>query len=512
MDSLFESESEQEDECSLTLSNLQQHDLCSSQFRTPSRQNTAYTADTSASSAQCTVLSSLSACTSVARSMNRNSSLLSREYMRLTKKRKYVSRKRSLDMKSEDRVRDVKRRKALSPEDICASKMSSCCNQGCMRLITLELFTQWREQFIPLSQSRLNTLVMQTIHQGRQQPKVDKKYFYPLPSGWRACSVTVCKVYGISIRHFGELAQQVRKGADESFRSCRAKTNGWKHIFVPWVMEYADKFGNQMPDSNVIEISVGNKFQIYQKFKFFIDEMTSKGIELPSETMSRSWFYKLWSTHLDSTVKVPKSNKFSKCDICCKFKERLSNSGVPFSKRARWMAEFDEHLEMQMKERCEYYRRRSLARSDPHEAWCLMVDGMAQFITNLPSFSTYKPKALFGKKTYDLHVMGVMFHGSPCPYVFVHDSSVPTGPNNTIQCIWNAILDRSRTTRLPPTLFIQLDNTASDNKNHHVLEFCAWLVEEGYFKEVRSHVKYFRTSTHTSSGQAWFHDGRPYSR
>jgi hypothetical protein len=40
-------------------------------------------------------------------------------------------------------------------------------------------------------------------------------------------------------------------------------------------------------------------------------------------------------------------------------------------------------------------------------------------------------------------------------------------------------------------LYIQLDNTASDNKNHHVLEFCSFLVGNGYFEEVL-----ISTSTH----------------
>ena len=108
---------------------------------------------------------------------------------------------------------------------------------------------------------------------------------------------------------------------------------------------------------------------------------------------------------------------------------------------------------------------------------------MVQHLTNVPAF-TVKSKSLFGKQTYDLHIIGVMFHGAKQPYVYVHDSSVPTGPNNTIQCIWNALFEQSKVQRLPPILYIQLDNTASDNKNHHVLEFASWLVEEAYFQEV----------------------------
>lgn len=38
---------------------------------------------------------------------------------------------------------------------------------------------------------------------------------------------------------------------------------------------------------------------------------------------------------------------------------------------------------------------------------------------------------------------------------------------------------------LPDLLYIQLDNTARENKNKYVLAFLALLVEEGIFSEVR---------------------------
>ena len=140
-----------------------------------------------------------------------------------------------------------------------------------------------------------------------------------------------------------------------------------------------------------------------------------------------------------------------------------------------------------------------------------MIDGMAQHVTNVPSFPQ-KPKSLFSKQTYDLHVLGVMFHGAASPHVYVHDSSVPTGPNNTIQCIWNAVSEQSKVQKLPPILYLQLDNTASDNKNHHVLEFAAWLVEEGYFQEVIFTSKIFSHLTQDLNlGKGWVHDGRTYA-
>jgi hypothetical protein len=38
--------------------------------------------------------------------------------------------------------------------------------------------------------------------------------------------------------------------------------------------------------------------------------------------------------------------------------------------------------------------------------------------------------------------------------------------------------------KLPPTLWIQLDNTAKDNKNRYVFSYCHSLVDMGLFQEV----------------------------
>lgn len=38
--------------------------------------------------------------------------------------------------------------------------------------------------------------------------------------------------------------------------------------------------------------------------------------------------------------------------------------------------------------------------------------------------------------------------------------------------------------RLPPVLYLQLDNTARENKNKYVMAFLAYLVQAGVFKEV----------------------------
>ncbi len=41
---------------------------------------------------------------------------------------------------------------------------------------------------------------------------------------------------------------------------------------------------------------------------------------------------------------------------------------------------------------------------------------------------------------------------------------------------------------VPENLYIQMDNTARENKNRYVLAFCALLVELNIFKKVNKHI------------------------
>ena len=66
----------------------------------------------------------------------------------------------------------------------------------------------------------------------------------------------------------------------------------------------------------------------------------------------------------------------------------------------------------------------------------------------------------------------------------------------------NIILDiLSRQPHIPPVLYLQLDNTARENKNQYLLAFLAFMVEQKVFTEVitliHTHiVAYTHTHTH----------------
>lgn len=57
----------------------------------------------------------------------------------------------------------------------------------------------------------------------------------------------------------------------------------------------------------------------------------------------------------------------------------------------------------------------------------------------------------------------------------------PHDANLVINVLVDVILKRET---LPPVLYLQLDNTARENKKKYVMAFLAYLVQAGIFKEV----------------------------
>ena len=80
------------------------------------------------------------------------------------------------------------------------------------------------------------------------------------------------------------------------------------------------------------------------------------------------------------------------------------------------------------------------------------------------------------------HITGVINHaygGS----VFIDLFGWPHDANLVLNVLMNTISKREV---LPDVLYLQLDNTARENKNQYVMGFLALLVEIGVFKEVSS--------------------------
>jgi len=117
----------------------------------------------------------------------------------------------------------------------------------------------------------------------------------------------------------------------------------------------------------------------------------------------------------------------------------------------------------------------------------VIIDGMDQAKTNLPN-TKFIAKSTSGLWRLRTHITAAIVHTrAPCgklAYAFIDMLQYPHDSNMTITVLMNVLIEFQKGHQLPPTLFIQVDNTVRENKNKFVLGFCAILVELQIFQKV----------------------------
>ena len=174
---------------------------------------------------------------------------------------------------------------------------------------------------------------------------------------------------------------------------------------------------------------------------------------------------------------------FAKCDVCVR---QRSKDGL---RRTQQERDLDckltaDHLEAVAKEKACYYQHRSKARRTPTEYMSMIIDGADQSKYDLPYWCE-RSHASDETTRLKMHLYGVLVHGRGA-YVFTSPDHEEQGHNTTIQCIWEVIVDQyvKNGNKLPPVLFLQLDNTTKQNKGRFVFAFLSLLVEHGVFERI----------------------------
>lgn len=81
------------------------------------------------------------------------------------------------------------------------------------------------------------------------------------------------------------------------------------------------------------------------------------------------------------------------------------------------------------------------------------------------------------------HIVGALFHGGST-YAMIDLNQYPHDSNLTLNCLLHSLALQARAGKLTPTVYIQLDNCARENKNKYFLGCMALLVKLGFTKEI----------------------------
>ncbi|KAL3687056.1 hypothetical protein R1sor_013365 [Riccia sorocarpa] len=258
--------------------------------------------------------------------------------------------------------------------------------------------------------------------------------------------------------------------------------------------------------------------------------------------ISRVAFDNLWKKEFPN-YGMYNSSAFAKCLLCVKFTTMLQRERRS-AERAKLELDREKHLKHQMSGRTVYYSYRELSTSSPSLYLSFIHDAMDLAKTIIPRLCD-KVKTLMSVQPLPLKVIGILNHGHE-PGVVAHvtvGGLWKSDPNYTITSIakqlrdyenfhtdkklgdlhftnqtshplFNALMDeevfnttvlakkrqskeeffqmegaenselQASTRMLPPNLYIQLDNSAKDNKNWAMMAFCSELVARGCCKMI----------------------------
>ena len=242
---------------------------------------------------------------------------------------------------------------------------------------------------------------------------------------------------------------------------------------VEWVFDYATSFGDYMPDDAVIQFPVCSVEELWTHYRtdFPIGTtIVTKGTL--GELMRQEY----------SNITYRHHKNFTQCSFCLQCDSHVQNTKLPTHLREAWVEKKALHRQWIKVEKRKYYTHRRKARTNPEKYLSIIMDGMDQAKTTLPSVAreSKKTERLARLKTC---LTGVLVHGhAPFSLVYVTPDRYPKDANYNCAVLLD-VLNRIESP-LPDTLYLQLDG-AGDNKNKTVLAMLGMLIALRVFNKIK---------------------------
>jgi hypothetical protein len=203
--------------------------------------------------------------------------------------------------------------------------------------------------------------------------------------------------------------------------------------------------------------------------------------------LSCSWwtFWSTWRTHFGLVLHFRHKFQHTVCSVCVKHRLLLTQLAHDSVAQNKQRLLYSRHLRSQYADRQWYWDIRAQSRLRDRVI-CIIIDGMDQ-----AKFSWPRHPA-FGSHEFDsfhrprLHIVAALVHGYFVEVFCSHADLRKTGSSTCEQLAGIFTRLKNMGVNLATyTVHVQLDNTASSNKNNTVLWFCAALVAAGLIQSVR---------------------------
>lgn len=263
---------------------------------------------------------------------------------------------------------------------------------------------------------------------------------------------------------------------------------------ISYIQVFCERFGEKMPNMDETRINFPKIF-VYEEYKRRYSDSGKKNYDSTNldVCVSESQFYKLWDDYSANISPCRWKGDHCVCDICKRFAQIICNPTLSNSQKLEEKEKKRTHMKTVESCRMSYHYRRQLSCDSPAQYMSIICDATNQNATilpNIPKFS--KTEDRFRSVMLKHKLMGVRVHGyKKRDYLYFAPSflGAEVGSNYTIEAIGRTLVHeeeyrRERSMGWPSVLFVQLDNTTSDNKNKYVFGYLTHLVDSGIFKKV----------------------------
>ncbi|KAL3697264.1 hypothetical protein R1sor_011340 [Riccia sorocarpa] len=343
----------------------------------------------------------------------------------LSRKRTYNSIRRKL-ITQEDREKIAGEKRCVKKcddEDIRRSMVRECCRQGCgtkwavddIKEVRTEIYGVHFEKKLDLLYQKLNAST------GRSDGMI------LFSKGRFVCQKAFWQLHGISKSCFYNHRTNSNNGAKQGFHGNKGSIKPREltmesRVFMKILLK---EMGEPMPhvvfDNNRRNGTDSVSYRLpacYDKKDVF-EELCIRMNQASSLPPSRAKFYEEWKSNF-ANYDFHKKSAFAVCTLCEKYKIWLTRERNDELRR-QYEAERQQHLQLQLSGRTNYYTHNRLATDDPLLYKSAIHDGMDSGKTAIPKQVNYV-KALAGVgMPLPLKVAGILNRGDG-PAVFAHIS------------------------------------------------------------------------------------------
>jgi hypothetical protein len=265
---------------------------------------------------------------------------------------------------------------------------------------------------------------------------------------------------------------------------------------VAFIRRYCLRNGEHMPHTDEVRIAF-HRIHVYEEYcEQFVDPKPNSGrVRRDGKPVCKSLFYELWNSHCADIISQRWKGDFAVCDECKTHAQQDHNPDIGNEDKSTNRRTWRVHLSTINACRLGYYKRRELAIHHPNEYMSIICDGSDSSNTYLPMIRNMSKSeaALAGTAMIKHKLMAVRVHAwNKRDYVYFAPPWCEKGTtcNLTLEAIARTLFKESETRKTDPTaswprkLFVQLDNTSRDNKNHYVFAYFSYLVQKGIFRQV----------------------------